>query len=334
MMNDSTSTAGTGLVKVSPSTLTTALIALVRRSVERTMAGRPGLAALVLGGPGTGKSSIFRAVADTLSMVHMDFRTTLWDSVDLRGIPEAEERPDGTRGTAWRTPSVFPTEQDPPTLLCLEEINAAPQATQVACYQLVLERRIGDYLLPPTAAVLACGNRLTDQAAAQRMSSALGNRFVQFELAESAADWLAWAASADIHPAVRAEAASEILWTGLDGEAGHAAVAGCVGRAVAVEFEATRRLVAGLDLQAIFRNPQTAPIPDAPASRFAVAYALATFTTAATLRSALTYLDRLPAEYAALSVRSAIKRNPALKQEPAYNAWCIAHASETLDAEF
>jgi MoxR-like ATPase len=62
-------------------------------------------------------------------------------------------------------------------ILFLDELNAAPPLVQAACYQLVLDRRLGEYRLPDGWSIVAAGNRETARAITHRMPSVLANRF-------------------------------------------------------------------------------------------------------------------------------------------------------------
>ena len=73
---------------------------------------------------------------------------------------------------------------------------------QAALYQLVLNRRIGEYELPPGASLIACGNRENDRGVVHRMVAPLASRFVHLELKSDHQDWYAWAVDAGIAPEV------------------------------------------------------------------------------------------------------------------------------------
>lgn len=63
-------------------------------------------------------------------------------------------------GTAvWCPPSFLPKKSDKPGILFLDEINAAPPLVQAALYQLILDRRVGEYELPEGWRIIAAGNR-------------------------------------------------------------------------------------------------------------------------------------------------------------------------------
>lgn len=87
-------------------------------------------------------------------------------------------------------------------ILFLDELNSAAPAVQAAAYQLVLNRRVGDYHLPGDVAVLAAGNRETDKGVTYRMPSPLANRFSHYEMRTDFEDWQEWAVNNDVHPDV------------------------------------------------------------------------------------------------------------------------------------
>ena len=88
-------------------------------------------------------------------------------------------------------------------ILFLDELNAAPPLVQAACYQLVLDRALGECRLPDGWTVFAAGNREGDSTVTSRMSSALANRFVHLSFEPDLDDWSRWAmGQADLRPEV------------------------------------------------------------------------------------------------------------------------------------
>lgn len=138
------------------------------------------------GSPGVGKSDVVRQLAASLGIDLIDLRLSQLDPVDLRGVPSVKG---GV--TSWNAPDFLPTKGS--GILFLDEINSAPQATQAAAYQLVLDRKLGDYVLPEGWSIVAAGNRQSDRAIANQMSSALKNRFVHIEYDVNVEDWCQWA---------------------------------------------------------------------------------------------------------------------------------------------
>jgi hypothetical protein len=164
-------------------------------------AGRP---VMLHGSPGVGKSDIVRQLTKKLSTEStpykmIDLRLSQLDPVDLRGVPSVNAK---SKTTSWNVPDFFP--RDGHGILFLDEINSAAQATQAAAYQLVLDRKLGDYELPEGWAIIAAGNLASDRAIVSQMSTALKNRFTHITFETNMEDWANWALTSEIHPHVLA----------------------------------------------------------------------------------------------------------------------------------
>lgn len=159
-------------------------------------------AVMVWGSPGIGKSDTVRRLAAKRQIGLIDLRLSQLDAVDLRGAPF----PDTKEGkTHWLISDFLPDEKrdGKEGILFLDEINAAMQSIQAAAYQLVLDRRLGDYRLPDGWAVVAAGNRRQDRAIVNEMSSALRNRFTHLNMEVSHEIWDRWALDNKVHDMVR-----------------------------------------------------------------------------------------------------------------------------------
>jgi hypothetical protein len=120
----------------------------------------------------------------------IDIRLSQMEPSDLRGIPfRVEGRVD------WAIPSILPDGQrhGPAGVLFLDEITSAPPAVSAAAYQLILDRRLGDYQVPPHWAIFAAGNRQGDRGVTYSMPAPLANRFSHFEVETHLDDWVSWA---------------------------------------------------------------------------------------------------------------------------------------------
>ncbi len=332
-----------------PSQVTAALLGLIRA----------GVPAFLLGSPGIGKSDTVRAVATALLARLYDVRATLLDAVDLRGLPAV------VKGvTTWAPPVFLPQLKDRPAdwkpgmppwaILFLDELNAAAASVQTACYQLILDRRLGEYELPDGVAIIAAGNRITDGASATVMPSALANRFAWIEMCADVEDWALWAARSGVvpelqgfvrfRPAFLAETpkrgslafstprslafASKVLREKLPPSVEHAVLQGVVGEGCATELVAYLGVHRGLpDLRTVIANPDTAPVPgqSEPALRYAMAYALAAAADVKTWGAVLRYLARMPLEYAVLAVKAATTRDESLCNTPEFTKWALKH---------
>jgi hypothetical protein len=87
-------------------------------------------------------------------------------------------------------------------ILGLEEFNSAPPSVQAAAYQLVLDRRLGEYEVPKKVFIMGMGNRDTDKGVTFKMPTPILNRFVHIEIASGIAafdDWQKWALLARVN---------------------------------------------------------------------------------------------------------------------------------------
>jgi len=151
---------------------------------------------MMWGSPGIGKSAVVRQVAAQAGRHVQDIRLALLDPTDLRGIPFYNPE----KNTAeWAVASILPDGKDNNDVLFLDEINAAPPAIQAAAYQLVLDRKIGDYELPEGVDIIAAGNREGDKAVTFKMPSPLLNRFIHLDFEVEYEDWHDWALQHGVH---------------------------------------------------------------------------------------------------------------------------------------
>ncbi len=177
---------------------------LVLHQVQ-TLFARPDLAArlpplMVWGAPGIGKSTILREVADELGIGFIDVRLAQREPVDIRGLPV----PDGENNQVrWLVSSDWPREPGSRGIILFDELTAADRSLQVAAYEFILDRRLGDlYQVPDGWYICAAGNRVEDAAVATTMSSALANRFLHVELRENAEEWVRWGQRHGIRPSI------------------------------------------------------------------------------------------------------------------------------------
>ncbi len=149
---------------------------------------RQQLPAFIWGPPGIGKSSIVKEIANEMAIGFIDLRLTLLDPTDLKGIPFLKRNQ-----AIWASPSFLPKKDERGGILFLDELNAAPPSVQAAAYQLILDRRVGEYVLPANWSIVAAGNRENDRGVTHKMPTPLANRFVHFDMEVSLSDWRQWA---------------------------------------------------------------------------------------------------------------------------------------------
>ena len=226
----------------------------------------------IWGPPGIGKSDVVHQIGEYMDAHVIDIRLSLWEPTDIKGIPYYAAN-DNTM--QWAPPVDLPdakmAKKYKNIILFLDEMNSAAPAVQAAAYQLILNRRVGQYILPDNVYIVAAGNREADKGVVYRMPAPLSNRFVHLELAVDFDDWFQWAVDNKIHKDVvgylqfskkdlydfdpkspsRSFATprswsfvSELLEDDLDEETQTDLVSGCVGEGLAIKFSAHRKVAA------------------------------------------------------------------------------------------
>ena len=226
----------------------------------------------IWGPPGIGKSDVVHQIGEYMDAHVIDIRLSLWEPTDIKGIPYYAAN-DNTM--QWAPPVDLPdakmAKKYKNIILFLDEMNSAAPAVQAAAYQLILNRRVGQYTLPDNVYIVAAGNREADKGVVYRMPAPLSNRFVHLALAVDFDDWFQWAVDNKIHKDVvgylqfskkdlydfdpkspsRSFATprswsfvSELLEDDLDEETQTDLVSGCVGEGLAIKFSAHRKVAA------------------------------------------------------------------------------------------
>jgi hypothetical protein len=154
----------------------------------------------IWGAPGIGKSDIIHQIGKDLDAYVIDVRLSLWEPTDIKGIPYYSAN-DNTM--QWAPPAELPSmemaKKYKNIILFMDEMNSAAPSVQAAAYQLILNRRVGQYHLPDNVLLVAAGNRDSDKGVTYRMPAPLANRFIHLEMKVDFEDWFAWAADNKIH---------------------------------------------------------------------------------------------------------------------------------------
>jgi hypothetical protein len=193
------------ITTVSPSKLKVMINHVINRQRPMFIAGPPGI----------GKSDIVAEVARQQRRPLIDIRLPLLEATDIRGIPHLAEvtirDPDGNvvkneqnvplteKIFKWSNPTDLPTDPNSRALVFFDEMSAAPPSVQAATYQIILNRRIGSYVLPKDVVMIAAGNRVKDKGVAYNMPTPLANRFIHATLAVDFDDWQEWAIMNRVH---------------------------------------------------------------------------------------------------------------------------------------
>ena len=147
---------------------------------------------MLWGPPGVGKSQMITQIGERHQVPVIDIRLSQMEPSDLRGIPFREGR-----SVEWAVPAMLPNTERHGSqgILFLDEITSAVPSVSAAAYQLILDRRLGEYEVPNGWAIFAAGNRQGDRGVSYTMPAPLANRFSHYEVDLNLDDWVSWAYS-------------------------------------------------------------------------------------------------------------------------------------------
>jgi len=308
------------------------------------------LPVFVWGAPGIGKSSIVKQIAEQKELAFLDLRLSLLDPTDLKGIPFFNAE---TKEGVWAKPSFLPSDPDSKGILFLDEINTAPPAVQASAYQLILDRKVGEYELPKGWSIVAAGNRENDRGVVYKMPPPLANRFVHFEMEVDFDDWKAWAYGAGIESAIIGylaydksmlftfdptsnekafatprswEYVDSIVKSGIDIELILDSISGAVGREAAVGYSSFKKVMKQLpDLNTILDGTLTELNEDDPKVLMALAIglvnALRENPSDDAIENVLDFSLQLPGEFAIMLVKDMQQNGLDVEGSAAWGEW-------------
>lgn len=311
---------------------------------------KTGRTPFIWGDPGIGKSDVMRLVAKSLNLELIDARLSIYDPTDLKGFPVVK----GTgknEAMHFVPPAILPTKGK--GILFLDELPAAPPAVQAAAYQLILDKKLGEYTLPAGWFIVAAGNHARNGGVHYSLAPALANRFIHLDMECNAADWDAWAAAHDITDFTRAfmrfrpalihdmnarktgmafptprswAFADDVMKQNLGGSEEFELLKGTVGEGAAVEYLAFIKTARELpSANEILVSPDTAPVPKSPAAKHAVTVLLERHAAATNLGQIFKYLTRLEVEYQTAFIYNITRDKRELCGTKEYVAWCVAN---------
>ena len=318
---------------------------------------------MLWGPPGVGKSQAVRQIANKITAktgkrtTVTDVRLLLFNPIDLRGIPTADEK---KQEAIWLRPQIFRMDgsKDVVNILFLDEISAAPPSVQAAAYQIALDHTVGEHKLPDNCIVIAAGNRVTDKSVAYKMPKALANRLCHIEMESNFDSWRKWAVSGGINekiigflsarndrlmgfdankddlafPTPRSwEMVSKLLnGTALPSDSLHPLIAGCVGTGVAAEFRTWCKIYASIPKTEDIFAGKFVPVPKESDALYALVSSMTVYAREhkndlAKMSNSIRYALGMPADFAAVLFKNymAIEENYRMKlmQIPEFMEW-------------
>lgn len=316
-----------------------------KRSLEHLCAQK--VPVFLWGPPGIGKSSIVSQIAKDQGIGFVDLRLSLLDPTDLRGIPFFDTKNDSA---VWASPSFLPDGKEERGILFLDELNTAAPMVQASAYQLILDRKIGEYRLPDGWAIVAAGNRESDRGVVFRMAAPLANRFVHLEMEPSIEDWRQWAIQKGIDPLIIAyishrpdalfafnsdsrsfatprtwEYVNDILASSPDDDLLLGLVSGAIGEELAASFLGFRLVANELpDIDAIFEGTEDS-VPEEPSALHILSNALSMRVDDRTgtkkLNNLIRYTLKMPGEFAVMIVQDMRTRKIELDHVECWSLW-------------
>lgn len=347
---------------------------------------------IVRSSPGIGKTSIARQLAAELNLKVIDIRLAQCDPTDLNGFPQI------VNGKASYVPmDTFPLEGDElPVkevkevtkvvdgkkqivkeyirysgwMIIYDEITSASKAVQAAAYKILLEKEVGQRKLHRNVFQIGLGNKETDNAIVQRMSTALQSRMQHITVESDHTAWVNHAANSGFDYRVIAfiQSRPELLnkfdpnhndhtfpcertWEftsntvkGIEkfqtkrnkpvtvGHEHQYLIAGCVGEGPSLEFISYCQIYNQLvPLSSIIASPMTVAVPHEPSAIFAMASLIGEKIDDTNVDPLMKYLTRLPLENQIIAVRMFYKSKPQLATNPAVSSWIARNVNMLRD---
>ena len=283
--------------------------------------------------PGIGKTDKVKQLCKEMKLNLIDLRLSYYGLEELKGLPNFKGD-----FTKWFPPDFFPREGN--GVFFCDELTNAPMAVQGIAMQLTHERKLtSSYTLPDGWVVFGAGNKQSDKSLANRMPSALVNRFLKVEVEPDFESFYNYGLANGMHlsilsylrkfkpghlytfePAKWANDepfASPRSWESLSNflkedssavlDLSSGIAQGLVGEGVASEFVAYQKYFKKLPtMESIIEKPKTAMIPEEPHLIYAIISGLARLATLKTIDNIFVYSDRLDRELATCLMKDII----------------------------
>lgn len=299
---------------------------------------------LIKGAPGVGKSDIIAQVAEATKHHLIISHPVVSDPTDFKGQPWVVD------GKATHLPYNELrqlVEAVEPTIYFLDDLGQAPACVQAAAMQLILARRVNGHKVSDSVVFIAATNRREDRAGVTGILEPVKSRFASIiQLDVSTEDWVEWAIKNDMpaeligfiyfrpellhKPAPTADIINSpcprtIAYAGKLIKLGLTSVevlAGAIGEGAAIELVGFLKIQKDLpDLNEILDKPKIAPIPNDPATLYAVVAGLVNKADSKNVNAIFTYACRLPGDMSVLLGRDLGKKDPTLFQCKAREEW-------------
>jgi hypothetical protein len=311
-----------------------------------------GLPIMIKGAPGVGKSDIIAEACRELDCDLIIDHPVVSDPTDYKGLPYAQD------GKARFLP--FGSLQKlidaaSRTVYFMDDLGQAPPSVQAASMQLTLARRINGHVVSPHVTFLAATNRHSDRSGVTGILEAVKSRWASIvELTPDVNDWCKWALNHDMpmdlinfirfrpnllhdftpsneiknFPCPRTVAhVGKLMNIGIPSAIEFETFTGAAGEGFAVE------LIAYLDIcrklpnpDMVLLKPDTADVPDDPATLYAICGALAKRASEQNVERLVIYANRLPEEFSVLLMTDSQNLEPKIANTRPCVQWMCDHS--------
>jgi hypothetical protein len=305
----------------------------------------------VKGAPGIGKSDIVRQACEACDVDLIIEHPSVADPTDYKGLPYANE------GLAEFLPFGSLRKiinADKPTVYFLDDLGQANSSVQAALMQLILARRINGHTVSQHVSFVMATNRHTDRCGVTGILEAVKSRWNSIvELTVDHNDFILWLLNNNMPmpliqfcrfrpelifdfkptneikngPCPRTIAnLGALMNLNLSPYLEREAYEGAVGEGFTSElmgFLKVYRTLPNIDM--ILLKPETALIPEDPATLYAVCGVVAERSDENNMERVVKYADRLPKEFGVLLITNAAKKHEEVTGTRAYIEWQCAN---------
>jgi len=178
---------------------------ILTSNLKAQLEGVPVLPICLYGAPGIGKSSVIDSSARALGASNNTISISSVNYEFFSGIPSfsTDESLDkysssgaiGVQATIWTIPELIMStnrmaEKNPNgVILHLEDLHTADKTTEAVMYQLLLDRKLGDYTLHPKVAIIASMNDSKESGGGHFNSAAVKSRLCLMPYEFNFQDW-------------------------------------------------------------------------------------------------------------------------------------------------
>jgi hypothetical protein len=150
---------------------------------------------LLIGAHGIGKSELLEQAASSLGLNFISRDLSLMEPADLVGMPKISGKT-----TKFLPPDFLPISGS--GIIVLEELNRCERYVRAPCLQLLTNRTLNDYKLPPGWLPVAAINPTGEDYEVFDLDPALLSRFAIANIVADSTGWIEWAKHNSIHQSV------------------------------------------------------------------------------------------------------------------------------------